>query len=253
MNLVSNAAEAMPCGGQIIISTEKRAVCDSEIGDGDYAVLCVSDNGIGIPKEDLQRIFEPFYTKKNMGRSGTGLGMAVVWGSVKDHDGHIAVESVEGKGTKFTVHFPLTSDPLTKKTTSMTMTAPMGRGESILVIDDVKEQREIASRILTKLGYSVYSVGSGEEAVAYLRRASADLLVLDMLMDPGIDGLDTYKKILAFHPGQKAIIATGFSETSRVREALSLGVGTCLKKPYLISQIGRAVRTELDKAQTARN
>jgi DNA-binding NarL/FixJ family response regulator len=74
-----------------------------------------------------------------------------------------------------------------------------------------------------------------------------------MLMDPGIDGLDTYKKILAFHPGQKAIIATGFSETSRVREALSLGVGTCLKKPYLISQIGRAVRTELDKAQTARN
>jgi signal transduction histidine kinase/ActR/RegA family two-component response regulator len=252
MNLVSNAAEAMPDGGQIVISTEKQKISGGagmhgEILEGEYAVLCVADTGIGIPREDLDRIFEPFFTKKTMGRSGTGLGMAVVWGSVKDHNGHIAVESIEGKGTKFIVYFPLTMEELTYKKSLVPQTAPMGRGESILVIDDVREQREIASRILGKMGYSVYAVGSGEEAIAYLRRASADLLILDMLMDPGMDGLETYRKILEFHPGQKAIIATGFSETSRVREALSLGVGTCLKKPYLLDQIGFAVRAELDR------
>jgi signal transduction histidine kinase/ActR/RegA family two-component response regulator len=249
MNLVSNAAEAMPNGGQIIISTEKRKISNGEIDNCEYAVLCVVDSGIGIPEDDLGRIFEPFYTKKTMGRSGTGLGMAVVLGSVKDHNGRITVESAEGKGTKFTLYFPLTTDPVTVKKSTFSLTAPMGRGESILVVDDVNEQREIGSRILTKLGYCVYTVGSGEEAIAYLRRTSADLLLLDMLMEPGMDGLDAYKKILEFHPGQKAIITTGFSETSRVKEALSLGAGSCLKKPYLLNQIGIAVRAELDRKQ----
>jgi len=97
------------------------------------------------------------------------------------------------------------------------------KGESILVVDDVKEQREIASSILKKLGYSFTTVSSGEEAVDYLKNNSADLLVLDMIMDPGIDGLDTYKRILEFHPRQKAIIVSGLSETDRVKEAQRLG------------------------------
>jgi len=250
MNLVSNAAEAMPGGGEMLISTESRYI-DRPIGgydeveEGDYVVLTVSDTGVGIPTEDLERIFEPFYTKKKMGRSGTGLGMAVVWGTVKDHKGYIDIQSVEGKGTTFTFFFPVTRKELAKDKAPVSIKDYMGKGESILIVDDVKEQRDIASSILSELGYSVSSVSSGEEAVEYLKNYSADLLLLDMIMDPEIDGLETYKRILEFHPAQKAIIASGFSETDRVKEAQKLGAGKYIKKPYTLEKIGMAVKNEL--------
>ena len=110
-----------------------------------------------------------------------------------------------------------------------------------------KQQREIASTILKELGYSVATVSSGEKAVEYLSNNSVDLLVLDMIMEPGIDGLDTYKQILKLHSRQKAIITSGFSETERVKKAQELGVGQYIKKPYTLEKIGIAVRTELDK------
>jgi signal transduction histidine kinase/ActR/RegA family two-component response regulator len=258
MNLVSNATEAMPNGGGILISTENRDISSQtgkyeEVKDGSYVVLCVADTGIGIPAKDLERIFEPFYSKKKMGRSGTGLGMAVVLGSVKDHNGYIDVESVEGKGTKFTLYFPSTMEQAAPAKTPVPKTDLRGRGESILVVDDVKEQREIASRILSVLGYSVQTLSSGEEAIEYLRGASADLLILDMLMEPGMDGLETYKRIAKLHPGQKAIIATGFAETAQIKEALQSGVGRYLKKPYLIDEIGLAVKAELGKRPNGQN
>ena len=123
----------------------------------------------------------------------------------------------------------------------------MGSGESLLVVDDIKEQRNIVTGMLEKIGYSVRAVSSGEEAVDYLKNNPVDLLILDMIMDPGIDGLETYKRILGFRPGQKAIITSGFSETYRVKEAQRLGVGAYIKKPFLLEQIGAAVRAELDK------
>ncbi len=116
-----------------------------------------------------------------------------------------------------------------------------------MVIDDVEEQRKIASGMLKELGYSVVSVSSGEEAVEYLETNKVHLLVLDMIMDPGMDGLDTYKKILEMHPGQKAIIASGFSETDRVKEVQSLGAGAYIRKPLLLEKIGLTVKEELDK------
>ena len=252
MNLVSNAAEAMTEGGTISISTENRYIDKpirgyDSIEEGDYVVLTVSDTGVGISSKDMGRIFEPFYTKKVMGRSGTGLGMAVVWGTVKDHKGYIDVQSTEGKGTTFSLYFPVTRKEVAKDKALVSIADYMGKGESILVVDDVEEQREIASRILKKLGYSVTLVSSGEEAVDYLKNNSADLLVLDMIMDPGIDGLETYKRILELHPKQKAIIVSGFSETDRVKEAQRLGAGAYVKKPFLLEKIGIAVRDELDK------
>ncbi len=268
MNLVSNAAEAMPEGGKIFISTQNRYIDQplrgyDDVTEGDYVTLTVSDTGVGISPEDIEKIFEPFYTKKKMGRSGTGLGMAVVWGTVKDHKGYIDVQSTEGKarpprlspaerddggqGTTFTLYFPVTREELVKDKSPVTIQDYIGKGESILVVDDVEEQREIASGILKKLGYPVTSVSSGEEAVEYLKDNSADLLVLDMIMDPGIDGLDTYKRILESHPNQKALIVSGFSETDRVRETQRLGAGAYVKKPYLLEKVGLAVRTELDK------
>jgi len=252
MNLVYNAAETIPDRGKILISTENRYI-DSPIRgydnvkEGDYIILTVSDNGVGISSEDMERIFEPFYTKKVMGRSATGLGMAVVWGTVKDHRGYIDIQSTQGKGTTFTLYFPVTRKDVAKDKSSLSIENYMGKGESILVVDDVKGQREIASRILKKLGYSVTSASSGEEAIDYLKDNSADLLVLDMIMDPGIDGLDTYKRIIEFHPGQKAIIVSGFSETEHVKEAQRLGAGAYVKKPYLLEKIGLTVRDELGR------
>ena len=121
-----------------------------------------------------------------------------------------------------------------------------GSGETILVVDDVAEQREIASEILQKLGYSVTVMASGEEAVNYLQNHVVNLCVLDMIMEPGMDGLETYKQILEIHPGQKTIITSGYSESMRVKEAQQLGARTYVKKPYLLEKIGRAVRAELD-------
>ena len=114
-----------------------------------------------------------------------------------------------------------------------------------MVVDDVKEQRELATEMLRKLNYMVSSVGSGEEALEFLKDDEVDLVVLDMIMDPGMDGLDTYREILAVKPGQKAIIVSGYSETDRVSEAQALGAGEYVRKPYLLESMGLAVRKEL--------
>ena len=252
MNLVSNAVEAMNNGGTIVITTENRSIKNpikgfETIEKGDYAMVTVSDTGVGIPSGDIEKIFEPFYTKKVMGRSGTGLGMAVVWGTAKDHKGFIDVQSSEGKGTTFTLYLPVTRKKPAKDKSLVSIEDYRGNGAAIIIVDDVKEQREIASGMLRELGYSVTSFSSGREALDYMRNNSADLLVLDMIMDPGIDGLDTYKRIHQLHPGQKAIIVSGFSETERVREAQRLGARSYIKKPYTLDQLGVAVRAALDE------
>jgi CheY-like chemotaxis protein len=252
MNLISNSAEAMPDGGTVHLTTENCYIDQpilglEKVGKGDFVVLTISDTGIGIPPEDIERIFEPFYTKKVMGRSGTGLGMAVVWGTIKDHHGFIDIQSQEGKGTKFKIYLPITRKELEKEAPAVSLENYRGQGESILVVDDVKEQREITSGMLSKLGYLATSISSGEKAIEYMKNHSVDLIVLDMIMEPGINGLETYEQILDFHPDQKAIIASGFSETDQVRKALKLGAGTYLKKPYTIEKIAMAVRNELDK------
>jgi two-component system cell cycle sensor histidine kinase/response regulator CckA len=123
----------------------------------------------------------------------------------------------------------------------------MGKGESVLVVDDVAEQRDVASRLLARLGYEVHAVSSGEEAVEYLASNQADILVLDMIMEPGIDGLETYQRVLEINPTQKTIIVSGFSETDRVKEAHKLGAGAYVKKPYIMEKLGMAIRDELNR------
>jgi signal transduction histidine kinase len=252
MNLVSNAAEALPDGGLVKIRTENRSMegggkGKSEIPDGDYVVLDVHDNGIGISKEDLSRIFEPFYTKKKMGRSGTGLGMSVVWGTVQDHQGYIHINSTEGVGTCVTVYLPVTQEPSVAQECSVPLDEYMGQGETILVVDDVMEQRELGQSMLTRLDYEVHTVSGGEAALDFLSHRPVDLVILDMIMEPGIDGLETYTRILESHPAQRAIIVSGFSETERVREAQRLGARVYVKKPYTLEELGVAVRQALSR------
>jgi CheY-like chemotaxis protein len=250
MNLLSNAVEALPAGGQVTIMTEYRYL-DTPIkgydvvAEGDYAVLSVSDNGHGISAKDLDKIFEPFYTKKIMGKSGTGLGLAVVWGTVKDHHGYIDVRSKDGKGSIFTIYFPVTIEASTMTMGRQGMEQYMGRGEKILVVDDIMEQRDIATSILSRLGYDVCTVSCGLDAVSFIQSQPVDLVMLDMIMDPGIDGLETYERILEISPSQKAIIVSGFSETERVRKARALGARAYVRKPYRMESIGLAIREAL--------
>ncbi len=259
MNLVLNAAEAVDPSGRIDVCTEVRELSTDQatvigVSAGRYVALIISDNGSGIDAADQGHIFEPFYTKKKMGRSGTGIGLAVVWNSMQDHSGTVTVQSTE-KGTIFTLFFPLTDEdcnPLIKQEATEVADIDsqlIAHGERILVVDDEAQQRDIATQILEELGYKVQAVSSGEDAIEYLRTDQVDLLFLDMVMEPGIDGLQTYTEIRKIHPGQKALLVSGFSESQKVEKAFSLGVGAFLKKPYTIEQLAAAVQKILSKEQ----
>lgn len=247
MNLITNAAEAMPTGGTIDVATQNSYIDKpirgyEEISPGDYVAISVADTGTGLSRTDMERIFEPFYTRKKMGRSGSGLGMAVVWGTVKDHNGYIDIQSKKNEGSTFTIFFPATHQSVQGQVASSSMDRYLGGGETIMVVDDSDVQREIARSILEKLGYAVSAVPSGEDAIEALKTRSVDLIVLDMNMEPGMDGLDTYKEIIRRQPDQKVIIASGFAESARVKDAQRLGAGRYIKKPYTIERIGTAVK-----------
>ena len=170
--------------------------------------------------------------------------MAVVWGTVKDHQGYIDVASQKGRGTTFSLYFPVTRLRHMSQE-SVQLKDYMGAGQSILIVDDIKEQREIASDILQLLQYTIIAVDSGEAAIEYLRKHHADLLLLDMIMDAGMDGLETYERIVAQGGKQPTIIASGYSESERVKRAQALGAGAYLRKPYTIENLAQAVYNEL--------
>lgn len=252
MNLVLNAMEAIDLQGVVTLSTTNRYIDRplkkyDDVKIGEYAVIAVSDDGKGISRKDLERVFEPFYTKKIMGRSGTGLGLAVVWNVLLDHDGYIDLKSGPNDGTVFELFFPITREAITEKNLLLPIEDYSGNGETILIIDDVESQRKISSEMLNKIGYHTVSVSSGEEAVEYLKDHTVDLLLLDMIMDPGINGRETYQRILAIHPNQKAVIVSGYAETEEVKKTHHLGAGQFVKKPFTIEKIGLAVKQELTK------
>jgi CheY-like chemotaxis protein len=251
MNLVTNAAEAMPDGGTITIALNSVSVPKDlpepeGLAPGIYVKLTVSDSGKGIAAEVMDRIYEPFFTTKKMGLSGTGLGMAVVWGTVEDHNGHINVQSHPQRGTIFELWFPAECS-CTEDQSVAPVEVPEGDKEKILVVDDIPEQREIAAAMLGRLNYQVRTLSSGEEAVSYLQEHSADLVLLDMTMDPGINGLETYRRILQFKPHQRAVIASGFSDTDLVHDVLQMGAQCYLKKPYSFEALSNAVRKALQQ------
>lgn len=249
MNLVANAMEAVAGKGEVSIGTksvhlDELLAGNEKLGKGDYVTLTVADTGSGMAAEDFDKIFEPFHTKKTDGKS-SGMGMAIVWGTVRNHGGYIDVESKPGRGTIFTVYLPTDGRMPGKRAEEPRRRRYEGRGETVLVVDDMPEQREIAEALLTQMGYKVTTLASGEEAIAYLKKNQADVLVLDMLMEPGIDGLETYERILNNNPHQKAVIVSGYSETDRARQALALGASSFIGKPYLTDDIGAAIRKAL--------
>ncbi len=257
MNLVSNAAEAMPRGGEILIRVQARTLSQpeilkipiqgqSEIPVGDYVVLSVTDTGVGIEAREIESIFEPFYTKKVMGLSGSGLGMSVVLGTVNDHKGFIQVDSVVEKGTRIKIFFPSSSETQVKETIKTDIRDLAGGHEKILVIDDVPAQLEIAEKLLTRLGYRVWCCASGEEALAFLMGHAMDLIIIDMIMAPGMGGIEVCEHILARYPNQKVLFVTGFSDPDQLAKARRLGNGPCLFKPYTLENMATLVLNRLN-------
>ena len=242
MNLLTNAAESIKGPGRVTISTK---VVPAETGEEESSsvVLTIADTGQGIAAKDLERIFEPFYSKKELGRSGTGLGLAVVWNCVKNHGGTIDVQS-SGEGTTFTLTFPTSNRTPVKKQEPISLQKLKGNG-MVLVVDDEEQQRGMALSFLEMLGYSAKAVAGGEEAVAYLKNHSVDLVLLDMIMTPGIGGRQTYEQIIKIHPQQKALMISGFSESQEVQQTMALGAGGFIRKPYTMEQFGKAIRKVL--------
>lgn len=248
INLVNNAGEAIGGNGTIQIRTRN---CTVEapingyelIETGEYVMLQVEDDGHGIPPKDLPLIFDPFYSNKVLGRSGTGLGLAVVWNTVHDHSGYLDIKSTE-QGTTFTLYLLATRNEL-NTVQIPSMDSCRGHGERILVVDDQKNQREIARKLLSRLGYNVHTVGSGEEAVEFVKGASVDLVILDLIMDPGINGCETYQRIIEHKPEQKAIITSGYTSSTEMALAKKLGINHFIKKPYSLQELGQALRLEI--------
>jgi len=250
MNLVTNAAEAIEGAGSVTLTTSSRVpdlqwARENGLEEGHYVVLSVTDTGSGIPQKNIEHIFEPFFTKKVMGRSGTGLGLAVVWNTVQEHVGTIMVTSSD-QGTTFELFFPAVAGGVATEAKVPGQKRQTGSGETILVVDDEPQLLDIAASMLTVLGYVVVCVSSGEEAVAYMEDHDADLLLLDMLMEPGINGRQTYEQILQLHPGQKAIVVSGFAENEEIKATLQLGAAVFVKKPYSMEELGQAVQKGLN-------
>jgi len=249
MNLVNNAFESMQDGGVLRIETssiivKEEILSDMHIPPGNYNLLIIEDQGEGIPEENLDKIFDPFFTTKmKTVKSGTGLGLSVVYNVLNDHGAYVDVNSKLGIGTKFSIYFPETTEK--KKTILKDIQIYKGNG-SILIVDDREEQRDIATRILTTLGYDVESVNSGQGTIDYLKNNKPDLIWLDMILEDDMDGLDTYKEILKINPDQKTIIVSGFSESDRVKEAEELGVIGFVQKPYKFNEIGLTIEKALN-------
>jgi signal transduction histidine kinase/ActR/RegA family two-component response regulator len=246
MNIIINAFDAIQDTGDIEIKTtvENLAALHggyNRIEAGQYVIFSCKDGGVGIPEDEIDKIFEPYYSRKKMGTSGTGLGLSVVYGIVKDHKGYYDVDSHPGQGTEFILYFPATSDEDTDTTTVSSALYGSGR---ILVIDDDPAQREMASEMLELLGYTVTTAENGSKAVDILKKEDYDLLLMDMIMEKGFDGLDTYREIIKFKPDQKVVIVSGYSPTDRVLEMQKLGAGSYLRKPYMLEELARAIKSE---------
>lgn len=249
-NLVSNARDAMQDSGKLTIATEMGMVADhlgvlGRIPAGRYVTVTVADTGAGIAPSHLRRIFEPFFsTKLADRRRGSGLGLSTAYAVIQDHGGYLDIETILGVGSTFKVLLPECVLPPTSK-------APgpiRGGHEQLLVIDDEPMQRQVAQHLLERLGYEVHLALSGEQALAIVDAGVVpDLVVLDMALGEGIDGAETYRRLLLEIPRLRAVVLSAYAESERVNVALALGAGKFLRKPIDLASIATAVRDELDR------
>jgi len=255
MNLATNARDAMPKGGHLTIETDMMEMTDAFIsayGFGDpgiYAVIAVTDTGSGMDEEAKQKIFEPFFTTKEVGR-GTGLGMAIVYGIVKQHKGYINVYSQVGTGTTFKIYLPIYSGQAEQQTVSLVAPPAMTGTETILLAEDDAILRTFFIRILTEHGYTVIVAEDGEDAISkfFERKDEIQLCILDMIM-PKKSGKEVFDAIQKINPGIKVIFSSGYTADKVLREGLPVGI-TFIAKPAPPQDYLKKIREVLDSALT---
>ena len=254
MNLCINARDAMPCGGRLLIETGMVGVDSSYtrfypgVAAGRYAVLSVSDTGMGMDSATLERIFEPFFTTKEKGK-GTGLGLATVYGIMKQHGGFLHVYSEPGQGSMFRVYFQALPGGIAETKIPAPNVGEMRGTETVLLAEDHESIREMARQTLASLGYRVLCAGDGEEALRLCEQAQPDIAVLDVVM-PKLGGLTTAEQLLNHFPGLPLIFTSGYSHDHDVRTA-ELPQAAYLQKPYSPTHLGRRVRDVLDERRKA--
>jgi two-component system cell cycle sensor histidine kinase/response regulator CckA len=252
INLGVNARDAMPEGGQLIFRTENRVLDENDcqlhpdVEPGEYVVMTISDTGHGMEKDVLQRIFEPFFSTKKPGK-GTGLGLAMVFGIVKSHNGHVTCHSEPGEGTAFEIYFPVMKEEREEFDVSASGIMPALGSETILLVDDEALIRNLGTRILESAGYAVLTASDGHEALELYdrERARISLVLLDLIM-PEMGGKRCLKELMKINPHLRVIISSGFSADLKTKDVLESGARGFVDKPFKIQEILRTVRKVLD-------
>lgn len=250
LNLVGNALEAIQGNGVVRISTENCQFTHPLRGEKEngktnhYVRLVVADSGPGISEKDIDHIFNPFYSTKVMGKSGTGLGLSVVWNIIQEHDGWIDVKG-NTPGAAFEIYLPATYQDTCQVDPPEHEIVGQGNGERILIVDDQVEQNEVMEIALSDLGYTTYSVSSGEAAIEFLKSEPVDLLLMDMIMGKGLNGRETLERIFQDNPNQKAIVISGYAKREEIEKTRALGVSCFMEKPVTLAKINSAIQQAL--------
>jgi CheY-like chemotaxis protein len=253
MNLATNARDAMPGGGDLVIATEQIILDDDYVAihgygkPGRYALLTVSDTGAGMDKETCKKIYEPFFTTKEVGK-GTGLGLAVVYGIIKQHEGYINVYSEPGIGTTFKIYLPLITAEVRKVGIAPEKELLIKGTETILLAEDDESVRSLISIVLKQEGYTVIEAVDGKDAVKKFmeNREAIQLLVSDLIM-PTMNGKEAYDEMKIWRPGLKAIFASGYTPDA-IRQKIPLDSEVALiSKPITPYALLKKVRSLLDE------
>jgi two-component system cell cycle sensor histidine kinase/response regulator CckA len=254
INLVVNARDAMPDGGSIVIETEPVTLTEplrrdrASVPAGDYTVIRVIDHGLGIPPENLQKIFEPFFTTKRVGE-GTGLGLSMVYGIVKQSGGFVFVDSEPGKGACFSLYLPVFEGEEAQPALPEPRRGALRQGDGVvLLVEDEAPVRAFAGRALRLRGYTVLEAASGEEALDTLEDPGlqVDLFVTDVVM-PGLDGPSWVRQALTHRPGAKVIFMSGYAEDSLSEDQARVPNSVFLPKPFSLNDLTETVQAQMGR------
>ena len=250
LNLYVNAWQAMPEGGDLYIQTESLTLNERDVNPfgvkpGHYVKVSVTDTGVGIDEETQQRIFEPFFTTKEMGR-GTGLGLASVYGIIKNHSGIINAHSKKGEGATFNICLPASQREVTTKEKKLADEILKGT-ETVLLVDDETMILDVGQDMLTAMGYKVLVARSGKEAIELYEKNKdqIDIIILDMIM-PDVSGGDVYDRLKEINPNIRVLLSSGYSISGQADEILKRGCDGFIQKPFNMSRLSQGIRKILD-------
>lgn len=252
LNIYINAWQAMPGGGKLFVQTEnvqldEMRVTTFRIEAGNYVKISITDTGVGMDPETRQRVFEPFYTTRPMGR-GTGLGLASAYGIIRNHGGYITVDSEKGKGTSVAIYLPASKREI-RCMTRLPEGRVKGQG-TIMLIDDEQLIVDVGSQLLERLGYTAITACGGKQALDLFREhmQDIDLVILDMIM-PGMSGSQTFDELKKLKPDIKVILSSGYSLDGEASQIIQRGCSAFIQKPYTMDKLSQQLHAVLNQTK----